>query len=258
MPLSPASDGGARFHDQFAAVAAGYVQFRPRYPDALFEWIAREATSRERAWDCATGSGQAAIGLAAHFARVVATDASQGQLAHAIAHPRVTYRLAPADASGLDDGSVDVATVAQALHWLPREAFYAEARRVLRPGGLVVAWGYHLPGIGLEPVDRAIRSFHDEIVGPYWRPERQLVVNRLRTVEFPFAEIKAPEFEIRQAMSLASFGQFLRTQSAAERYRQVRGEDPVPAFEAAVAADWGEPDQVREVRWPIFVRAGRT
>ncbi len=134
-------------------------------------------------------------------------------------------------------------TVAQALHWLPHDRFYAEVTRVLAPDGAFVAWGYHLPGIGVPSVDQAMQHFHDHVVGPYWRPERQYVVNRLRTLPFPFTEIDAPTtFEVHMPMSLATFGDFLRTQSATERYRDVVGEDPVPAFEARVMADWGGRD----------------
>jgi ubiquinone/menaquinone biosynthesis C-methylase UbiE len=246
---------GEAFDDQFASVSAGYLRWRPRYPRRLFEWIAATAGNRrDLAWDCATGNGQAAIGLADDFTRVIATDASTHQLAHAIAHPRVTYRQAPAEASGLDAGTVDAVTVAQALHWLPRDAFYAEARRVLKPGGLIVAWGYHLPAIGVPDVDRRIREFHDSIVGPYWKAGRQLVVDRFQTIDFPFDDVAAPEFNIRRNLTLGEFGQFLRTQSATARYIEVRGEDPVPAFEQAVRTAWGVGEQ--EVRWPIFVRAG--
>ncbi len=242
---------------QFSAVSKDYAKFRPRYPRALFEWIRSIVGRRALAWDCATGSGQAAVGLADDFAHVEATDANPEQLRHATPHPRITYRQALADRSGLADGTVDVVTVAQALHWLPFDEFYEEARRVLRPEGALVAWGYHLPGVGIDSIDRAMTHFHDVVVGPYWRPERQLVVNKLRTVPFPFREIEAPPFEIRYPMTLSTFGDFLRTQSATERYRQVVGSDPVPEFEASVIEAWGGRDTVRDVVFPMFVRAGR-
>lgn len=246
------------FIDQFSRVSADYARFRPRYPRELFAWIASLVDRHELAWDCATGNGQAAIGLADHFAHVEATDASADQLRHAMPHPGIRYSRAQADASGLDAASANVVSVAQALHWLPHERFYAEVKRVLAPGGAFVAWGYHLPGIGVPPVDQAMQHFHDHVVGPYWRPERQYVVNRLRTLPFPFTGIDAPAtFEVHMPMSLATFGDFLRTQSATERYRDVVGEDPVPAFEARVVADWGGRDTIRDVIWPIFVRAGR-
>jgi SAM-dependent methyltransferase len=242
---------------QFSAVSKDYAKFRPRYPRALFEWIRSIVDRHELAWDCATGSGQAAVGLADDFAHVEATDANLEQLRHATPHARIKYRQALATRSGLADATVDVVTVAQALHWLPFDDFYEEARRVLRPDGALIAWGYHLPGVGIRSIDQAMTHFHDVVVGPYWRPERQLVVNKLRTVPFPFREIEAPTFEIRYPMTLTTFGDFLRTQSATERYRQVLGADPVPAFESSVLQDWGDRDTIREVVFPMFVRAGR-
>ena len=86
------------FRDHFASAATDYAAFRPRYPAALFAALAECAPGRHLAWDCATGSGQAAIGLAEHFEQVVATDASAAQLSAALAHARVRYREAPADA----------------------------------------------------------------------------------------------------------------------------------------------------------------
>jgi SAM-dependent methyltransferase len=256
--LSPETDPqGADAISQFSAVSKEYARFRPRYPRGLFEWIASLVNRHELAWDCATGNGQAATGLADDFAHVEATDANPEQLRHATPHPRITYREATADASGLAAAAVDVVTVGQALHWLPLDLFYAEVQRVTRPGGALVAFGYHLPGIGVPEVDRAMTHFHDVIVGPYWRPERQIVVDRLRTIPFPFNEIAAPPFEIRIPMSLGTFGDFLRTQSATERYKKVVGADPVPDFEASVASIWGGRDQIREVVFPMFVRAGR-
>lgn len=256
--MCPSPEDHPGFIDQFSRVSADYARFRPRYPRALFDWVASLVDRHDLAWDCATGNGQAAIGLAEDFARVEATDASAEQLRHAPPHPRVTYRLARADASGLAAASANVVTVAQALHWLPHDSFYAEVARVLAPDGALVAWGYHLPGIGVPVVDEAMRDFHDNVVGPYWRPERQFVVNRLRNVPFPFEEIEAPAtFEIRQRMSLATFGDFLRTQSATEKYTHVVGEDPVPAFEERVSAAWGGREREHDVIWPIFVRAGR-
>lgn len=73
----------AGFSDHFGAVAGSYADFRPRYPAALFAWLATQCAAHELAWDCGAGSGQASVALAAHFARVQATDASAEQIAHA-------------------------------------------------------------------------------------------------------------------------------------------------------------------------------
>lgn len=246
------------FADHFSRVSAGYAASRPRYPPELFSWISARAPGHDLAWDCATGSGQAAVGLAAHFVRVVATDASAEQISHATAHPRIEYAVAPAEASGLDPASVDVITAAQALHWLPRDRFFDEARRVMKPGGLIAAWGYHVPRLDDPEIDARIQEFHDVTVGPYWPKKRRLVLDRFQTIDFPFVELHAPAFEIRQPLTLDAFGAYLSTQSATDYYRIAHGgADPVPAFLETVERRWGGRQCQRDVIWPLFLRAGR-
>src|SRR6266498_1141048 len=84
------------FKDHFSKQAADYANFRPRYPRELFEYLGSVAPSRALAWDCATGNGQAAVELAEVFDRVIATDASEKQIANAEPHDRVEYRIASA------------------------------------------------------------------------------------------------------------------------------------------------------------------
>lgn len=242
-------------NDHFSSVAAGYARYRPGYPAALYEWLASLPAGRSLAWDCATGSGQAAVGLAVHFERVVATDMSASQVAEATAHPRVEYRVAPADASGLPDGAADLITVAQALHWLDLPAFYAEVRRVLAPGGAVAAWCYNL--LDVDPrVNAVIGRYYSQVVGAYWPPERRLLEAGYRTVPFPFRELEPTRFEMTADWRLDHLLGYLATWSATERYRRVRGEDPVAEVAADLRAAWGDPDEVRPVRWPLHLRVG--
>ena len=124
-----------KFEDNFSKQADVYARYRPPYPAALYEWIASIAPGHAVAWDCGTGNGQAAIGLTRHFRSIIATDPSTAQIANAPAHPQIEYRVARAEESGLADQSVDAITVALALHWFDLDQFYAEARRVLKPGG---------------------------------------------------------------------------------------------------------------------------
>ena len=108
----------------YSRVAESYSMARPGYPDELFKWLASLVERRDVAWDTATGSGQAAVSLARHFRRVIATDISEEQIRHARAHPRIEYRAASAEASGLPDNSVDLVVSAAALHWFDLERFY--------------------------------------------------------------------------------------------------------------------------------------
>ncbi len=247
---------GAAFKDHFSAKSDAYAKYRPSYPAELFAWLATLAPERARAWDCATGNGQAALGLAQHFAHVIATDASDRQLAHATPHERIEYRVAAAESSGLDAGSVDLVTVAQAAHWFDLDRFYAEARRVLRPDGAIVVWAYSVCAI--EPaVDRVVGRFYRDVVGPYWPPERGAVDDHYRSFPFPFPEVdRVPEFAMENEWSLDDFLGYLGTWSATQGFVRAKGFDPLPALRAELAEPWGESSTTRRVRWPLHIRAG--
>lgn len=248
---------GAPASDHFSGVAAAYAEFRPRYPDALFSFLAALAPGRDLAWDCATGSGQAAVGLAAHFVRVVATDLSVEQVAHAEGHPRVAYAVAPAERSGLGAGSADLVTVAQALHWLVRPAFFAEADRVLRPGGVLAVWSYGPLRLAEPAARKVFDRFYSDVVGPYWPPERQLVDDGYRQITLPFEEVTAPAFAMETALTLAELAGYVGTWSATQSFVRARGSDPVPELVRELDAVWGEPDRPRPAAWPLALRIGR-
>jgi SAM-dependent methyltransferase len=244
------------FADHFSSVSAAYAAFRPRYPDALFDFLAQVAPARETAWDVGTGSGQAAVGLANRFEHVIATDASRMQIEHATPHPRITYRVARAEESGVDERSVDLVAVAQALHWFDRGRFWAEVRRVLRPRGIIAVWTYLLFEIA-PPIDDIVRRFYSGIVGPYWPPERRLTEERYQTIEFPFAEFTAPNFVIEQTVTLDDVAGYIRTWSATRAFVKHHRLDPVDTLVLELAGAWGVPQHTRVARWPVAMRIGR-
>ncbi|MCP4377042.1 MAG: class I SAM-dependent methyltransferase, partial [bacterium] len=209
------------FKDHFSDQSGDYLRYRPSYPGALFAFLAEIPPMQHRAWDCATGSGQAAHGLSTHFERVIATDASAAQIDSAVPAANVHYRVAPAEASGLPDRSVDLVTVAQALHWLDLERFYGEVRRVLKPGGLLAVWSYNL--LRTDPaIDAEVDAFYSHTVGPYWPPERRLVESGYRDLPFPFPELDTPPFAMTARWRLEQLLGYLGTWSATKRYRGER------------------------------------
>lgn len=247
----------ADFPDHFSSVAVAYAAARPTYPPALFDHLAGLAPSRAHAWDCAAGNGQATLALAERFARVTATDASGAQLAQAPRHPGVTYRVALAQESGLPEASVDLVTVAQALHWLDLPRFYEEVGRVLVADGLLAVWCYGLQRLDDDQVDEPLARFYGSVVGPYWAPERTLVETGYRTVPFPFEELEAPTFEIALQWRLPELLAYLRTWSATSAFVEARGLDPVSELAEELAPVWGANDRRRRVRWPLSLRIGR-
>ncbi len=246
------------FADHFSAAASDYAQYRPRYPRVLFEWLAATAPALDRAWDCGTGSGQAAIALRHRFAHVVASDPSVAQLASAARAPEVEYLSMVAERCALRDRCVDIVTVAQALHWFDRLAFFHEVHRVLRPNGLLAVWSYGLFQVDAA-VDPAIGRFHTRTIGPYWPADRALVDAGYGGIDFPFTELPAPRFTMEARWTLEQLAGYLSTWSGVRRYRAERGADPVAPFVDALRAWWDEggAPRARRIEWPLAVRAGR-
>ena len=242
--------------DHFAGVSAGYAAYRPHYPDALFDFLAGAAPARDTAWDAGTGTGQAAEGLARVFAHVIATDASASQIDRAASQPNVTYRVASAEQSGLDRGSIDLVSVAQAVHWFDHARFWPEVRRVLRPHGVIAIWTYVLFEIAPQ-IDAIVRRFYSGIVGPYWPPERRHVDTRYQSISFPFHEFTAPNFVIEQAMNLSDVAGYVRTWSATRNFMNQHHKDPVDGLVQELELVWGASGQTRLARWPVTMRAGR-
>lgn len=254
---SPSTTAGGTGSDYFARQADHYSRHRPTYPQELFSHLAGLCQRHELAWDAGTGSGQAAVGVAAHFERVLATDASEEQIAHARAHPNVTYKRAPAHRSGLQDGSVDLVTVATALHWFDLEAFYAEVRRVLKPGGLIAVWGYQDTHINPE-LDPVLVRYRSEIVGEDWAFQVRLLTEQYRTIPFPFDEMPAPvHLAARANMALDDLMGYLESWSATQRHRQRTSRDPIEVIRPELIAAWGDSQTLHAVQWPLFMRIGR-
>jgi SAM-dependent methyltransferase len=241
----------------FSSVAREYATFRPGYPPELFAWLARVVPAREAVWDCGCGSGQASVALADYFETVFATDVAPEQIAAAKRHPRVRYAPAPAERSGLEARSVNLVTVAQALHWFDVAAFYAEAIRVARPGALLVVWNYPRPRFLDAGLERCLADFYSQVVGPYWPPERRHVEAGYRTLPFPFEEISTPELGLELDWDLEQVAGYVSSWSATARYRAATAADPVPLLRERLQAIWPVADASAAVRIPLTIRAGR-
>ncbi|MGH7700290.1 MAG: class I SAM-dependent methyltransferase [Gemmatimonadales bacterium] len=241
--------------DDYADRAAAYAVHRPSYPPALVDFLADLTAQHTLAWDAGCGSGQLSVLLVARFERVVATDASAGQLAHARRQPNVLYRRARAETSGLPNGEVDLAVAAQAAHWFDLPAYYAEVRRVTRPGGVVALVTYGRMTVG-DDVDPVIGAFYEGVLGRYWSPERRHVEQGYRSLPFPFEELAAPALEMRADWSAAQVLAYVDTWSAVRAMVRAEGSGPLGAFRRDLSRAW-RAGTVRRVTWPLAVRVGR-
>jgi len=250
------SPGSGTFKDHFSGHAGSYATGRPVYPPALVDALAERCERTELALDCGCGNGQLSTLLAARFGRVVATDASAAQVAQALPHARVEYRVARGEDSGLPDHCADLVVAAQAVHWFDQPAFFREVRRVARPGALCALVTYHL--ILIEPaIDRFIHHFHDVVLKDHWPPERASVIAGYRDIDLPFPEVALPPLEIVVEWQLADLFNYVDTWSAVKLAEKQLAESPQLAFRRGIAPLWGDPALRRVVRWPLTARCGR-
>jgi SAM-dependent methyltransferase len=245
------------FKDHFSGHAALYRDARPTYPAALFAQLAAHAPAREQCWDAGCGNGQASVALADVFKAVFASDPSAEQIAGALAHDRVRYAVERAEDCSVSDASVDLVCIAQALHWLDHAAFYAEVRRVLKPGGVFAAIGYARLSVDAA-IDAVYARLYEDITAAYWPPERALIDAHYASVPFPFESIDlGPLPAMQQHWDLAQYLGYLESWSATARYRKAHGHSPLAHVHDEFARAWGDAVQKRTLTWDLFVIAGK-
>lgn len=249
--MSPVS-----FKDHFSTRSADYATYRPTYPLAVADYLARVCEHPDVALDVGCGTGQMSILLAERFGHVIATDASAQQIAKAEPHAHVEYRVAPAEHSGLPDTSVDLVTAAQAVHWFDLPAFYAEVRRIGKPRSVLALITYGVVQADPE-IDPVIQHFYKDVVGPYWPPERKHVERGYRELDFPFEEFQAPPLAIEVSWRAADLIGYADTWSAVREAEKALGRQPIEAFQRDLLDAWGDPDEHRSIRFPLSFRIGR-
>lgn len=199
-----------------------YQRSRPLYPESLFRWISNLCKFHERAWDCATGNGQAALGLASYFEHVDATDISKNQMMHRQENPRITYSTSPAERTPFDENRFDLVTVAQALHWFDFNQFWEEVSRVSKPGTIFCAWGYDWL-YGDDQLNNEIIEPFRSALEPFWRPNNRILWEGYRNedIRCPFPRVQnPPELSICVEWTVNEVIDYMRTWSAYKIGRQ--------------------------------------
>lgn len=242
--------------DLFSEQAGLYAQYRPTYPDELFDYITSFVPDRDTAWDCATGNGQAAVKLSRYFRKVIATDLSEAQLSKAVPAENISYLLMPAERTSFADNSFDLITIATAYHWLNWEEFRAEATRVGKPGAVVAVWTYYSLLTDDESLGALFNHFYKVIIHPYWDYERRFVDERYETVAFDFKPLPSRTFYSRLSWTRQHFTGYLESWSAVQRYKETHHTSPLRLIEEDLARIWPE-GETKTITFPIALRLGR-
>ncbi|TDR14648.1 class I SAM-dependent methyltransferase [Marinicella litoralis] len=243
------------FKDHFSVQAEDYSIYRPEYPAELYQWLASLCEETKLAWDCATGNGQAAVALTNQFSYVIGTDASESQIYRAMIYPRVEYEVGLAHQSPHKDHSVDLITVAQALHWFDFDLFFKEVNRVGKTNAVLAVWCYELHQI-TPAVDAVIKSYYDDIIGDFWPAERKHIEQAYNSIDFPFETIKAPKCSMHKQWTFEHLLGYLGTWSATQKYLATHGKDPREQLVEPLKTAWGQ-DDTKLITWPVTIKTFR-
>ena len=241
--------------DNFSSEAGAYATYRPQYPDAFFDYLRTLPMQFGNAWDCGTGSGQVAAGLAPLFHQVHATDISASQLQHAVKLPNIHYSMQPAEETHFPSHFFDLVIAGQAAHWFNLDKWYAEVRRTGKEHAWIIILGYG--NISITPaVDSVVLKLYKDILGSYWDQERRYIDEHYRTLPFPFREVAPPPFTINYTWTRAHLLGYLRTWSAWRHFKARNGKDPIEAIEKDLEHAWGD-TLSREITFPVLLRVGK-
>ncbi|KAK6913721.1 Methyltransferase type 11 [Dillenia turbinata] len=256
----------------FVKQAKDYSLARPHYPQQLFQFIASKTLQHDLAWDVGTGSGQAAESLAGIYKNVIATDTSEAQLEFAPKLPNIQYKRTPPKLTMEElkltvaqESTIDVITVAQAVHWFDLSTFYQEAKCVLkRPHGVMAVWCYTNPRVN-KTMDQIFDRFYAKDCGPYWDMTGiGLIDDEYRTLEFPFEPVEGLDhtgpfqFKSEKKIDLEDIFAFIKSwsayQTAKDKGIELLREEVVEEFEKAWKKDG---DGQKVASFPIHLRIGK-
>jgi SAM-dependent methyltransferase len=158
------------FQPRFGHAAEAFQRYRPDYPPELFERIftAIPADRRQRAIDLGAGTGKATRALLPQFREVIAVEPDPGMAAKLKEDlPAAIVHNTTAEDFSQQPSTVDLVTVANALHWMDAPRVFANVHSWLRPSGIFAVFDRPLPKT-IPAIDAITLA---EMRGP-WKPHR--------------------------------------------------------------------------------------
>ncbi|MBS1599154.1 MAG: class I SAM-dependent methyltransferase [Bacteroidetes bacterium] len=242
--------------DLFSQQASLYAKYRPSYPQTLIDFIISNTNTKDTAWDCATGNGQAAVLLSPYFKKIFATDISEKQISQASPSSNIFYSVGTEEKTNFENDSFDLITVAQAYHWFHFDGFFREATRVGKPGSSVAVWGYGLINASDKILDERIREFYYQRIYKYWDPERKHVDEEYKTVPFNFAEQVSKNFQEDIEWTLEDLKGYFNTWSSLQHFIKANNYNIADQFSEELRLYWNDGSK-KTFSFPLFLRLGK-
>ena len=133
--------------------------------------------------------------------------------------------MSPGEVLLIKDSSVDLLTVCQAVHWFDLEPFYSEAKRVLKPNGIIALYGYFSPQVRIEPrVNELINEMYYAKLHKYFHPKSKILEERYVNLEFPFENVHRSTHDFEMKGTLDFLVNWIKTWSGYQEYKKVNGD----------------------------------
>ncbi len=232
-----------------------YASSRPLYPENLFKYISSLPDNHDCVWDCATGNGQAALGLSQYFSCIEATDISNNQILNSFNDKKINYSVQPAEKTVFKDCCFDIVNVAQALHWFDLETFWKEVKRVLKPSGFFITYSYSWSYVNNE-IDFAVKKYIRDIIKPYWAPNNKLCWQEYQSIQFPFETLKKSSMEIHNSWNFQEYMDYINTWSGFRSCVKHLGNKFFETAEKKIGEKWGDLSKKKLVKTPLSIIAG--
>lgn len=197
-----------RLGDAFAAGGERYDRLRPGYPPEAVAWLVDGVPEHGTVVDVGSGTGKLAATLVSQGLEVIAVDPSDDMLAQLSRRvPTAQIRVGRGEATGLPDGTADLATFAQSWHWVEPTEGVTELLRILKPGGRA-GWVWNFMDTSVSWVSELGGIWHtvasDEVVhATRHRPELQP----------PFGPVESTTIAWECPMSLTDLADLVTTRS---------------------------------------------
>lgn len=243
-------------HNEYSINPQKYLKVRPQYGEEMFKFLHKICPDNKLVWDCATGNGQAAHLLSDYFTTVHATDINPSQLDYAIQKENINYYVADECNAVLNDRSVDLITVATAIHWFDRKKFYKEVERVLKPDGILAIWGYTGKNVNPE-LDDVLHLIIKKHLMPYYSERIQLAFDGYDAIDFPYERIHTPSFKTQVDYTFHDLLDYILSWSSSQRYIQKNKVSPIPLFENLLKEAWGDINKHKTMTWDFITHIGK-
>lgn len=201
--------------------------------EVITSYISKVGGSLDSAVDVACGSGQSTFYLKDTFKQIIGVDISNAQIQEANRKCRtqnignIQFRTGNGMELPIESESVDMVTVAQALHWLDIDMFFAECKRVLKRKGCLAVYGYGNICLVNKGCNALLSTFYRNTLQGCWHDARRHIDEEYRSIRLPFSNTERVDMSMPYEASLDAFIGYVSSWSGYQKYCEDHPENTV-------------------------------